>query len=189
MTEFSFSHSPLARQPKHHEQRTIEPLGCLVIERSQHLPDAVSAQRVHLVCHDLGTKPQAVRGRGLNHRPKVMEIADVGRHRTNQNGIRRVTELIGLNNNSWTRFAHIALRDEQHHVAALHDQFAGSRTVSSQSSITASSGCLDNIAASRRISASTLGSRKSGTQCCTAAAPRAQPLAARRHALLRGAGL
>jgi hypothetical protein len=159
------------RQPKHHEKRAVEPLRRVCIERSQHLSDTVSPQRVDFVRHDLRPKPQAIARGGLHHRSQAMRRGNLRRHRANKNGSCRVAQLVSLDDDTRTRLARVALGDDKHHIAAFQDQSSGSRTVSSQSSIAAFSGCLDNIALSRRISARMRGSRRSGTQCCTGRSP------------------
>ena len=115
-----------SRQPEDHEKRAIEAFGRVCIERSQHLSDTVSPQRVDLVRHDLRPKPQAIARGGLHHRSQAMRRGNLRRHRANKNGSCRVAQLVSLDDDTRTRLAHVALGDDKHHIAAFQDQSSGS---------------------------------------------------------------
>lgn len=102
--------------------------------------------------------PGSIRGRSL---PICSISEDIG----DEDDARRfVAKHFRLDHNRRPRLADVAGRHDQNDVSTPHDQSAASRTESIHASMAALSGCLDNIAASRRISSRTFGSRMSGTQ-------------------------
>jgi hypothetical protein len=158
-------------QPEHQKERAVQLFRRLRVDAANNSPNAVAPERDQFVCHDLRPKAKTVLGCNLDQRSERKSVLQVRRNRTDEDRRKAGVEFVTLNDDAGPRPPEIARNDHQHDIAPRYFHDSQSYTDSIQSSIASFSGCCAISFISRRISASTLGSRKSGTQCCTGRSP------------------
>ena len=111
------------RQAEDKKKRAVQLFRRFCVDAANHTSDAVTAQRDHLVCHDLRSKAKTVPRRNFDQRPEQKSILQVRRNGADENRQEASGELVCLNDNARPWPPEITRNDHQHDIAAryFHD--------------------------------------------------------------------